>query len=51
MHPSRSGLGLAAQKKTGWKAVFFKTFAEAAIIFMSDLFQAHDFITQITISL
>ena len=38
-------------RKTGWKAVFFKPFAEAAIIFMSDLFQAYDFIKQITISL
>jgi hypothetical protein len=38
-------------EKTGWKAVFFWPFAQSAIIFMSDLFQAHDFITQITISL
>ena len=38
-------------EKTGWKAVFFKPFAEAASIFMSDLFQAYDFIRQNTISL
>lgn len=44
-------LGAGCSEKTGWKAVFFKPFAEAAIIFISDLFQAYDFITQITISL
>ena len=38
-------------EKTGWKKVFFKPLAEAASIFMIDLFQAHDFIRQITINL